>query len=225
MVDFLLASRWRWLGTLPNYWRFMNRSLKFYQAAEGLDHGFIKTQNDSTHFKLVILILNGWDSSLFVKNRARWDAKGGNFGWKLLKEVWTYSQCCTSSCGHRRAGVSVQMYSTIPSSVRVLPQHFLVMNVQKVRWHGCVTRINSLMPMATSSIYVKHHFDHEAKKQVSRLVPEISSCVTRVVEWTVGPFGLDHLQFAVPFDGFQNRENFLSFHLRRATISVVIVVN
>ncbi|KIH46297.1 hypothetical protein ANCDUO_23653 [Ancylostoma duodenale] len=39
------------------------------------------------------------------------------------------------------------------------------MNVQKVRWHGCVTRINSLMPMATSSIYVKHHFDHEAKKQ------------------------------------------------------------
>ncbi|EPB65352.1 hypothetical protein ANCCEY_15585, partial [Ancylostoma ceylanicum] len=40
-----------------------------------------------------------------------------------------------------------------------------VMNVQKVRWHGCVTRINSLMPMATSSIYVKHHFDHEAKKQ------------------------------------------------------------
>uniref|UniRef100_A0A8L8KAX5 Peptidase_M13_N domain-containing protein n=1 Tax=Heligmosomoides polygyrus TaxID=6339 RepID=A0A8L8KAX5_HELPZ len=42
-----------------------------------------------------------------------------------------------------------------------------LMNVQKVRWHGCVTRINSLMPMATSSIYVKHHFDHEAKKQVS----------------------------------------------------------
>uniref|UniRef100_A0A1I7XU20 Peptidase_M13_N domain-containing protein n=1 Tax=Heterorhabditis bacteriophora TaxID=37862 RepID=A0A1I7XU20_HETBA len=41
-----------------------------------------------------------------------------------------------------------------------------VMNVQKVRWHGCVTRINSLMPMATSSIYVKHHFDHEAKQQV-----------------------------------------------------------
>ncbi|KIH63367.1 hypothetical protein ANCDUO_06330 [Ancylostoma duodenale] len=49
------------------------------------------------------------------------------------------------------------------------------MNVQKVRWHGCVTRINSLMPMATSSIYVKHHFDHEAKKQVSRLLPDGSS--------------------------------------------------
>lgn len=40
------------------------------------------------------------------------------------------------------------------------------MNVQKVRWHGCVTRINSLMPMATSAIYVKNHFDHEAKQQV-----------------------------------------------------------
>ncbi|XGW12922.1 hypothetical protein V3C99_013514 [Haemonchus contortus] len=45
-----------------------------------------------------------------------------------------------------------------------------LMNVQKVRWHGCVTRINSLMPMATSSIYVKHHFDHEAKKQVEEMI-------------------------------------------------------
>uniref|UniRef100_A0A0K0D9J7 Peptidase_M13_N domain-containing protein n=1 Tax=Angiostrongylus cantonensis TaxID=6313 RepID=A0A0K0D9J7_ANGCA len=45
-----------------------------------------------------------------------------------------------------------------------------LMNVQKVRWHGCVTRINSLMPMATSSIYVKNHFDHEAKKQVEEMI-------------------------------------------------------
>ncbi|CAI4221414.1 unnamed protein product [Auanema sp. JU1783] len=45
-----------------------------------------------------------------------------------------------------------------------------LMNVQKVRWHGCVTRINSLMPMATSSIYVQHHFDHEAKQQVEEMI-------------------------------------------------------
>ncbi|PAV84999.1 hypothetical protein WR25_10264 [Diploscapter pachys] len=45
-----------------------------------------------------------------------------------------------------------------------------LMNVQKVRWHGCVTRINSLMPMATSAIYVKHHFDHEAKQQVEEMI-------------------------------------------------------
>ncbi|KAK6056274.1 hypothetical protein COOONC_06222 [Cooperia oncophora] len=55
------------------------------------------------------------------------------------------------------------LYSPMKSADEV----FAVMNVQKVRWHGCVTRINSLMPMATSSIYVKHHFDHEAKKQLS----------------------------------------------------------
>lgn len=42
--------------------------------------------------------------------------------------------------------------------------------VQKLRWHGCVTRINSLMPMATSSIYVKQHFDHEAKAQVEEMI-------------------------------------------------------
>ncbi|CAB3411137.1 unnamed protein product [Caenorhabditis bovis] len=45
-----------------------------------------------------------------------------------------------------------------------------LMNVQKVRWHGCVTRINSLMPMATSAIYVKTHFDHEAKQQVEEMI-------------------------------------------------------
>lgn len=45
-----------------------------------------------------------------------------------------------------------------------------IMNVQKVRWHGCVTRINSLMPMATSAIYVKNHFDHEAKQQVEEMI-------------------------------------------------------
>ncbi|CAI2347107.1 unnamed protein product [Caenorhabditis sp. 36 PRJEB53466] len=45
-----------------------------------------------------------------------------------------------------------------------------LMNVQKVRWHGCVTRINSLMPMATSAIYVKNHFDHEAKQQVEEMI-------------------------------------------------------
>lgn len=45
-----------------------------------------------------------------------------------------------------------------------------LMNVQKVRWHGCVTRINSLMPMATSTIYVRNHFDHEAKQQVEEMI-------------------------------------------------------
>ncbi|CAJ0576445.1 unnamed protein product, partial [Mesorhabditis spiculigera] len=45
-----------------------------------------------------------------------------------------------------------------------------LMNVQKVRWHGCVTRINSLMPMATSSIYVKYHFDHDSKQQVEEMI-------------------------------------------------------
>jgi len=44
------------------------------------------------------------------------------------------------------------------------------MMVQKLRWHGCVTRVNSLMPMATSSIYVKHHFDNEAKAQVEEMI-------------------------------------------------------
>ncbi|VDK34575.1 unnamed protein product [Gongylonema pulchrum] len=42
-----------------------------------------------------------------------------------------------------------------------------LMQVPKMRWHGCVTRINSLMPMATSSIYIRNHFDNEAKKQAS----------------------------------------------------------
>lgn len=45
-----------------------------------------------------------------------------------------------------------------------------LMQVPKMRWHGCVTRINSLMPMATSSIYVRKHFDNEAKKQVEEMI-------------------------------------------------------
>ncbi|KAK6009293.1 hypothetical protein OSTOST_25803, partial [Ostertagia ostertagi] len=44
-------------------------------------------------------------------------------------------------------------YSTGAFCSEKCKQDFVVMNVQKVRWHGCVTRINSLMPMATSSIH------------------------------------------------------------------------
>lgn len=43
------------------------------------------------------------------------------------------------------------------------------MQVPKMRWHSCVTRINNLMPMAISSIYIRKHFDNEAKKQASEL--------------------------------------------------------
>ncbi|KAF8363799.1 nep-2 [Pristionchus pacificus] len=57
-----------------------------------------------------------------------------------------------------------------------------LLNVQKVRWHGCVTRINSLMPMATSSIYVKNHFDHEAKEQVEEMISLIMEAFTDLLE-------------------------------------------
>ncbi|CAI5440720.1 unnamed protein product [Caenorhabditis angaria] len=57
-----------------------------------------------------------------------------------------------------------------------------LMNVQKVRWHGCVTRINSLMPMATSAIYVKNHFDHEAKQQVEEMISLIMESFVDLLE-------------------------------------------
>ncbi|KAL3101001.1 hypothetical protein niasHS_001461 [Heterodera schachtii] len=57
-----------------------------------------------------------------------------------------------------------------------------LMMVQKLRWHGCVTRINSLMPMATSSIYVKHHFDNEAKTQVEEMISLIMEAFVELLD-------------------------------------------
>uniref|UniRef100_A0A914HYQ0 Uncharacterized protein n=1 Tax=Globodera rostochiensis TaxID=31243 RepID=A0A914HYQ0_GLORO len=57
-----------------------------------------------------------------------------------------------------------------------------LMLVQKLRWHGCVTRINSLMPMATSSIYVKHHFDNEAKAQVEEMITLIMEAFVELLD-------------------------------------------
>lgn len=56
------------------------------------------------------------------------------------------------------------------------------MMVQKLRWHGCVTRINSLMPMATSSIYVRNHFDHEAKAQVEEMISLIMEAFVELLD-------------------------------------------
>uniref|UniRef100_A0A914KXX2 Peptidase M13 N-terminal domain-containing protein n=1 Tax=Meloidogyne incognita TaxID=6306 RepID=A0A914KXX2_MELIC len=64
-----------------------------------------------------------------------------------------------------------------------------LMMVQKLRWHGCVTRVNSLMPMATSSIYVKHHFDNEAKAQVEEMIALIMEAFVELLdeeEWLTG---------------------------------------
>uniref|UniRef100_A0A915DMP7 Uncharacterized protein n=1 Tax=Ditylenchus dipsaci TaxID=166011 RepID=A0A915DMP7_9BILA len=57
-----------------------------------------------------------------------------------------------------------------------------LMMVQKLRWHGCVTRINSLMPMATSSIYVRNHFDHEAKAQVEEMISLIMEAFVELLD-------------------------------------------
>ncbi|TMS35769.1 hypothetical protein L596_003092 [Steinernema carpocapsae] len=57
-----------------------------------------------------------------------------------------------------------------------------LMQVPKLRWHGCVTRINSLMPMATSRIYVRKHFDHEAKKQVEEMIALIMEAFVELLE-------------------------------------------
>ena len=56
------------------------------------------------------------------------------------------------------------------------------MLVQKLRWHGCVTRINSLMSMATSSIYIRNHFDHEAKSQVEEMISLIMEAFVELLE-------------------------------------------
>jgi predicted metalloendopeptidase len=56
------------------------------------------------------------------------------------------------------------------------------MQVPKLRWHGCVVRINSLMPMATSAIYVKQHFDHEAKEQVEEMIALIMEAFVELLE-------------------------------------------
>uniref|UniRef100_A0A0M3IQZ3 Peptidase_M13 domain-containing protein n=1 Tax=Ascaris lumbricoides TaxID=6252 RepID=A0A0M3IQZ3_ASCLU len=57
-----------------------------------------------------------------------------------------------------------------------------VMQVPKMRWHGCVTRINSLMPMATSSIYVRQNFDHEAKRQVEEMIDLIMEAFVNILD-------------------------------------------
>ena len=57
-----------------------------------------------------------------------------------------------------------------------------MMLVQKLRWHGCVTRINSLMSMATSSIYIRNHFDHEAKAQVEEMITLIMEAFVELLE-------------------------------------------
>jgi membrane metallo-endopeptidase-like protein 1 len=57
-----------------------------------------------------------------------------------------------------------------------------LMLVQKLRWHGCVTRINSLMSMATSSIYIRNHFDHEAKSQVEEMISLIMEAFVELLE-------------------------------------------
>lgn len=63
-----------------------------------------------------------------------------------------------------------------------VPSAGLVMSVQKLRWHGCVTRINSIMPMATSSIYIRNHFDHEAKTQVEEMIALIMEAFVELLE-------------------------------------------
>ncbi|MFH4977167.1 hypothetical protein AB6A40_003876 [Gnathostoma spinigerum] len=57
-----------------------------------------------------------------------------------------------------------------------------LMQVPKMRWHGCVTRINSLMPMATSSMYVRTHFDYEAKEQVEEMIELIMQAFMEILE-------------------------------------------
>ncbi|VDN01916.1 unnamed protein product [Thelazia callipaeda] len=57
-----------------------------------------------------------------------------------------------------------------------------LMQVPKMRWHGCVTRINSLMPMATSSMYIRNHFDNEAKKQVEEMIDLIMMAFVEMLE-------------------------------------------
>ncbi|KAI6179301.1 Phosphate-regulating neutral endopeptidase [Aphelenchoides besseyi] len=57
-----------------------------------------------------------------------------------------------------------------------------LMMVQKLRWHGCVSRINSIMPMATSSLYIRKNFDHEAKAQVEEMIGLIMEAFVELLE-------------------------------------------
>ncbi|KAI6175220.1 Membrane metallo-endopeptidase-like 1 [Aphelenchoides fujianensis] len=57
-----------------------------------------------------------------------------------------------------------------------------LMMVQKLRWHGCVSRINSIMPMATSSLYIRKNFDHEAKAQVEEMIELIMEAFVELLE-------------------------------------------
>ena len=57
-----------------------------------------------------------------------------------------------------------------------------MLSVPKLRWHGCVVRINSLMPMATSAVYVKQHFDHEAKLQVEEMIALIMESFVELLD-------------------------------------------
>uniref|UniRef100_A0AC35U4W4 Neprilysin n=1 Tax=Rhabditophanes sp. KR3021 TaxID=114890 RepID=A0AC35U4W4_9BILA len=61
-------------------------------------------------------------------------------------------------------------------------QSLNLMQVPKLRWHGCITRINMLLPMATSSIYIRNHFDHEAKKQVEEMISLIMEAFVELLE-------------------------------------------
>ncbi|VDD93410.1 unnamed protein product [Enterobius vermicularis] len=56
------------------------------------------------------------------------------------------------------------------------------MQIPKLRWHNCVTRINYLMQMATSSMYVKRYFDHEAKKQVEEMIELIMQAFSEMLQ-------------------------------------------
>ncbi|KAL3993800.1 Neprilysin-2 [Acanthocheilonema viteae] len=57
-----------------------------------------------------------------------------------------------------------------------------LMQVPKMRWHSCVTRINNLMPMAISSIYIRKHFDNEAKKQVEEMIDLIMAAFVDMLQ-------------------------------------------
>uniref|UniRef100_A0A0K0EV78 Phosphate-regulating neutral endopeptidase (inferred by orthology to a human protein) n=1 Tax=Strongyloides venezuelensis TaxID=75913 RepID=A0A0K0EV78_STRVS len=57
-----------------------------------------------------------------------------------------------------------------------------LMQVPKLRWHGCISRINMLLPMATSSVYIRNHFDHEAKKQVEEMISLIMESFVELLE-------------------------------------------
>ncbi|VIO93997.1 Uncharacterized protein BM_BM7805 [Brugia malayi] len=57
-----------------------------------------------------------------------------------------------------------------------------LMQVPKMRWHSCVTRVNNLMPMAVSSIYIRKHFDNEAKKQVEEMIELIMATFVDILQ-------------------------------------------